>query len=95
MLFRLHQIDGMFVYVAYFDAFVDWWIFTFVSKRKIFESYYSLCVCVWRSLNIGVSVPCRILDPLSMCRVEYWTQMGCLTRKLQKPVKNTNINTIT
>jgi len=33
MVCSLHQIDCMFVYVAYFEVFVHWCMFTFVSKR--------------------------------------------------------------
>jgi len=35
MVCGLHQIDGMFVYVAYFEVFVDWSMFTFVLKKII------------------------------------------------------------
>jgi hypothetical protein len=34
---RLHKIDGMFVYVAYFEVMVDCCMFTFVTKRIIFR----------------------------------------------------------
>jgi hypothetical protein len=35
MVCRLHQIDGIFVNVAYFEIFVDCCMFTFVSKTII------------------------------------------------------------
>ena len=47
MVCRLHQIDGMFVYGAYFEVLVGWYMFTFVSKRIIswiVVVLFTLCV---------------------------------------------------
>jgi hypothetical protein len=48
MVCGFHQIDGMFVYIAYIEVFVGSCMFTFVSNRIIIEflQYYLLCVCV-------------------------------------------------
>ena len=65
MVCRLQQINGVYVYVAYFEVFVHWWMFTSVSQRIIswfVVVFFTLWVeiveykCVYSLWHTGLSV---------------------------------------